>query len=250
LDLSLWQNRWRCDQSVLLCAKFDPMRFRHRVKLRGVLCSLVGMERKTPLHFVDGSSRVRAELARAGFALGHHCEVYGDLSELAIHPPRDGIIIARDNAPDGGIAVTLERLSRFGIWLPLVAFDDEPRPGRIVEAIKAGALDYLSIPLDPDKFSLCLKRIVGEAEQFGMARKRMIEARDRIANLSQREREVLDWLAAGSSNKAIARELDISPRTVEIHRANMMSKLGATHAAEAVRLKMEAQMEHPQIRIG
>lgn len=208
------------------------------------------MERKATLHFIDASSRVRAELARAGFALGHHCEVYGDLGELSIHPPRDGIIIARDNALEGGIAMVLDRLSRSDIWLPLVAFDDAPRPGRIVEAIKAGALDYLSLPLDPEKFSLCLARIAGEAEQFGTARKRMIDARNRIANLSRREREVLDWLAAGSSNKIIARELDISPRTVEIHRANMMSKLGATHAAEAVRLKMEAQMEHPQIRIG
>lgn len=71
----------------------------------------------------------------------------------------------------------------------------------------------------------------------------MIEARDRIATLSAREREVLDWLADGSSNKVIARELDISPRTVEIHRANMMNKLGANHAAEAVRLKLEAKIE-------
>ena len=75
---------------------------------------------------------------------------------------------------------------------------------------------------------------------YAAARRRMIEARGRIENLSAREREVLDWLAQGSSNKTIARELDISPRTVEIHRANMMSKLGASHAAEAVRLRIEA----------
>jgi len=71
----------------------------------------------------------------------------------------------------------------------------------------------------------------------------MIKARTRIANLSTREREVLHWLAEGSSNKAIARELDISPRTFEIHRANMMAKLGAKHAAEAVRLRLESDME-------
>jgi DNA-binding CsgD family transcriptional regulator len=70
----------------------------------------------------------------------------------------------------------------------------------------------------------------------------MIEARGRIASLSTREREVLHWLAEGSSNKNIARELDISPRTVEIHRANMMAKLGAKHAAEAVRLRIESDM--------
>lgn len=140
----------------------------------------------------------------------------------------------------------LDRLSRLGIWLPLIAVENDPRPGRIVEAIKGGALDYLSLPLDPDRFERCLTRIEKEAEVFGAARRRMIEARDRIASLSVREREVLEWLAQGSSNKVIARELDISPRTVEIHRANMMHKLGARHAAEAVRLKLEAKLE-PQV---
>ncbi|MEE4205146.1 MAG: LuxR C-terminal-related transcriptional regulator [Erythrobacter sp.] len=205
------------------------------------------MTRKASLHFIDSSSRHRAELARVGFSLGHHSEVYGDMSELSVHPPREGIIIARDTAEEGGVAMLLERLSRLGIWLPLIAVDVQPRPGRIVEAIKAGALDYLSLPLDPERFSRCLTRIEKEAEVFGAQRRRMIEARDRIASLSQREREVLDWLAEGSSNKVIARELDISPRTVEIHRANMMTKLGARHAAEAVRLKLEAKLE-PKIR--
>ncbi|MEP0190473.1 MAG: LuxR C-terminal-related transcriptional regulator [Erythrobacter sp.] len=205
------------------------------------------MSRKASLHFIDSSSRQRAELARVGFSLGHHSEVYGDLSELSVHPPREGIIIARDMPEEGGVAVCLERLSRLGIWLPLIAVDTQPRPTRIVDAIKAGALDYLSLPLDPERFGRCLTRIAKEAEIFGAARRRMIEARDRIASLSAREREVLEWLAEGSSNKVIARELEISPRTVEIHRANMMSKLGARHAAEAVRLKLEAKLE-PQIQ--
>ncbi len=201
------------------------------------------MTRKAPLHFIDSCSRQRAELARVGFALGHHCEVYGDLSELSVHPPREGIIIAHDTAEEGGVGMILERLSRLGIWLPVIAVEVQPRPNRIVEAIKAGALDYLALPLDPDRFTRCLARIEKEAEQFGVARCRMIEARDRISALSAREREVLEWLSEGSSNKAIARELDISPRTVEIHRANMMNKLGARHAAEAVRLRLEAKLE-------
>lgn len=201
------------------------------------------MTKQATLHFIDSSSRIRAELARAGYSLGHHAEVYGDIDELAIHPPREGIIIARDAVGDGGISVTIERLGKLGVWLPLIAFADKPRPARIVEAIKAGALDYLSLPLDVEKFASCLQRIESEAQTVGEARKRMIDARQRIAGLSQREREVLEWLSEGSSNKIIARELEISPRTVEIHRANMMSKLGARHAAEAVRLKMEAELE-------
>ena len=204
------------------------------------------MSRKASLHFIDSDTRQRAELARVGFSLGHHSEVYGDLSELAAHPPREGIIIARDTPGDGGVSTMLERLSKLGIWLPLIATDTDPRPGRIVEAIKAGALDYLPLPLETERFERCLNRIEKEAEMFGEARRRMIEARNRIASLSVREREVLEWLAEGSSNKVIARELDISPRTVEIHRANMMHKLGARHAAEAVRLKLESRLE-PQI---
>jgi FixJ family two-component response regulator len=74
-------------------------------------------------------------------------------------------------------------------------------------------------------------------------RRRTIEARQRIATLSGREREVLEYMVAGRTNKLIARELEISPRTVEIHRANMMSKLGARQSAEAVRLRLEAQVE-------
>ena len=205
------------------------------------------MTRRASLHIVDSCSRQRAELARVGFALGHHCEVYGDLSELAVHPPRVGFIIAHDTAEEGGVGIILDRLGRLGIWLALIVVDVDPRPGRIVEAIKAGALDYLALPLDPERFHRCLMRIEKEAEQFGAARRRMIEARDRISALSAREREVLDLLAEGSSNKVIAGELDISPRTVEIHRANMMMKLGARHAAEAVRLKLEARLE-PKLR--
>ena len=108
--------------------------------------------------------------------------------------------------------------------------------------MKAGALDYLPLPLQPGRLGAMLERIDDEAAAQADARQRMIEARGRIRNLSAREREVLDWLAQGSSNKAIARELEISPRTVEIHRANMMAKLGANHAAEAVRLKLEANL--------
>lgn len=203
----------------------------------------MAMARKAPLHFIDASTRHRAELARIGFSLGHHSEVYSDVKDLSVHPPREGIIIARDRPADGGVPQVLARLGRMGIWLPVIAVDEQPIPGRIVDAVKAGALDYLPLPLDEHRFARCLERIAKEAETFGAARRRMFEARDRIALLSAREREVLDWLAEGCSNKVIARELDISPRTVEIHRANMMNKLGAKHAAEAVRLRLEAELD-------
>lgn len=206
---------------------------------------------RVSLHFIEPESRLRAEQARMAMAMGHHAEVYANVAELLEHPPRSGIIIARD-APDlpcephaeAGCRVEalLERLEQAGIWLPLIAASESPSISRVVEAMKGGVLDYLALPLDEQRLAAALARVAREAAAHAEARRRMIEARDRIARLSQREREVLDWLANGSSNKAIARALAISPRTVEIHRANMMDKLGAKHSAEAVRLRLEAEL--------
>lgn len=200
------------------------------------------MSSKPTLHFVDPSSRGRAEFARLCFALGHHAEVYGDVSELSAHRPREGIIVLHDVAAEQTISAVFNQLSRSHILLPVVAVALEPSANRIVVAVKAGVLDYLSLPLDPASLASSIDRIAAEAESYVASRKRMLDARAKIECLSGREREVLDWLTRGSSNKAIARELDISPRTVEIHRANMMAKLGASHAADAVRLKLEARL--------
>ncbi len=200
------------------------------------------MEQQLILRFVDPSSRLRAELARVAFSLGHHAEVYSTTDELIDHLPETGILIVRDDRQTGGVPEVMRRLAEAGQWLPMIATDMDPSTRRIVAAIKSGALDYLPLPLDLQRFTNSLEKIAAEVAAHGQARRRMIEAQSRISHLSMREREVLQWLAAGSSNKVIARELEISPRTVEIHRANMMAKLGAKHAAEAVRLQIEADM--------
>jgi FixJ family two-component response regulator len=201
------------------------------------------MEKKQELHVVGGTSRSRAEQATLGYDLGCHCEVYSDEVELLLHNPQGGIILAYDDPDRGGVARLLRLLAERGIWLPVVGTNPAPRPRNVVDAIRAGALDYLSLPLRRDRFGEALIRINAEASAYAEARRKMIEARNRIAALSTREREVLDWLAEGCSNKLIANALSISPRTVEIHRANMMSKLGADHVSKAVRLRMEANLE-------
>lgn len=208
------------------------------------------MEQRLSLHIVGGNSRSRAEQARVAFELGYHAEVYSDLAEMLCRPLRAGIIIAYGQVLDGGVARLIDRLGNAGIWLPVIPAMENPPIGNVVEAIKGGALDYLALPLDKADFSRMIRHLEQEAGRHAAARRRMVEARQRVGKLSKREREVLDWLSEGCSNKAIARALSISPRTVEIHRANMMEKLGAQHSAEAVRLKMEsglATSANPQV---
>ena len=204
---------------------------------------LSGMEQRQTLHIVGGSSRSRAEQARLGFDLGHHCEIYAGVSELVEHSPDLGLVLAFDDPDEGGVAHVLRALSVTGKWLPVIATSYDPRPTCVVEAIKAGALDYLGLPLQEERLDNAIDRISGEADAYAQARRKMVEAQNRIAALSPREREVLDWLAEGCSNKMIARALSISPRTVEIHRANMMTKLGADHPSQAVRLRLESRLD-------
>ena len=201
------------------------------------------MEQRITLHIVGGTSRTRAEQARLAFSLGHHAEVYSDLDELFDRPPRSGVIIACEDVLEGGVVALLDELGNQGIWVPLVAATVEPGVEEVVGAIQAGALDYLQLPLTEEELGRMVAHLESDAGRHAEARRRLVDARRRIGSLSKREREVLDWLSEGCSNKAIARELEISPRTVEIHRANMMDKLGANHAAEAVRLRLDAGFE-------
>lgn len=200
-------------------------------------------QHRLTLHIVDSDSRSRAEQARIAFALGHHAEVYSDLAELLDRSPTGGIILLRQRAMDGTIGELFDRLARQGLWVPLIVCAEEPQIAQVVSAIKAGALDYLELPLEAGRLARSLSRVVAEADADSLARRRQTEARGRVALLSKREREVLELLSLGSSNKQIARELSISPRTVEIHRSNMMTKLRAGHSAEAVRLWLQSGLE-------
>jgi FixJ family two-component response regulator len=195
---------------------------------------------RVTLHILDGDSARRAQLARLAFAAGHHAEIYANVDELLAHAPSGGLVLAHDDPPGQAIAALIIAMMRAGQWLPVIGIAEMPETDCVVRAIKAGALDYLSVPQQIAPLNEAIRRATREAEGFRVQRARAAEARQRIARLSMREREVLDRLAEGCSNKAIARDLEISPRTVEIHRMKMMGKLGARHAAEAVRLRIEA----------
>ncbi|WP_298290429.1 LuxR C-terminal-related transcriptional regulator [Novosphingobium sp.] len=198
------------------------------------------MVERVTLHILDGDTARRAQLARLAFAAGHHAEIYASADELLAHAPSGGLVLAQDEPVGEGIPLLIASMMRAGHWLPVIAIAETPETGAVVRAIKSGALDYLAMPSQIAPLNDAITRAAKEADAFRAQRARAAEARQRISRLSLREREVLDRLADGCSNKAIARDLDISPRTVEIHRMKMMGKLGARHAAEAVRLRIEA----------
>lgn len=195
------------------------------------------------LHILGGDSRSRAEQARICLALGHHAEVYAELDELFERPPMHGLIVAADDGRQWAVAQLIVRLGERGIWLPVIMAAENPSVERVVGAIKAGALDYLALPLEMGSFARRLEAIASEAGRHVENRRREVQARRAIGRLSRREREVLELLSAGSSNKEIAAGLAISPRTVEIHRSNMMAKLGANHPADVVRMWLDAKFE-------
>jgi FixJ family two-component response regulator len=198
------------------------------------------MIERVTLHILDSDSARRAQLARLAFAAGHHAEIYAHAEELLSHAPAGGLVLAQDEPVGEGITALVAAMMRAGQWLPVIAIAESPSISAVVRAIKVGALDYLTVPEEIAPLNEAVARSAREADAQRLSRARAAEARQRISRLSMREREVLDRLADGCSNKAIARDLEISPRTVEIHRMKMMGKLGARHAAEAVRLRIEA----------
>lgn len=200
------------------------------------------MVAESTVHIVALSSHERAEQARACYAIGFHAEIYGNYEELLAAAPRRGIVLAEDVAERGGVALLVMGMSDRGVWLPVIASAPNPDPHRVVAAIRSGALDYLALPLDRARLADTFHRASQEAQVVGAMHSQAVDAKAKLARLTVREAEVLDLLVAGASNKMIARDLEISPRTVEIHRANMMAKLDARHAADAVRLRLEASL--------
>lgn len=193
------------------------------------------MNTRTPIHIMSFDAAQRARIAHLAFDAGHHAEIYANVEELISSAPAVGIGLAE--AGPGGCHVyeIIESMASIGKWLPIVAFNDSPNVPDVVRVIKAGAIDYVATPNSATELSGLIDQILPDAEAQRHRRKVYTEARTRIGLLSCREMQVFEHMALGASNKTIARRLDISPRTVESHRAKMMIKLGANNIFEAVR---------------
>jgi len=109
-----------------------------------------------------------------------------------------------------------------------------------VEAMKLGAADFLEKPFEDDRLIGMIDAALRQAESSARSEAATLDIGARIATLSPRERQVMDGLIAGLSNKLIAREYDISPRTIEVYRANVMTKMQAGSLSELVRIAIRA----------
>src|SRR3569833_3262296 len=120
-----------------------------------------------------------------------------------------------------------------------IVFQSKPSIDEVVEAMYAGASDVLEWPCRPTAFEDAVVAAIRKRPARMPLWGRMQRAREKLRNLSVREREVIDCVALGLSNKEISRRLSISPRTVEIHRSHALRKLDVQHTAEAIRLVVE-----------
>lgn len=111
-----------------------------------------------------------------------------------------------------------------------------------VEAMKLGAVDFLEKPFEDDRLITMIETAIRQAEPVARSEAVSQDIAARVATLSPRERQVMEGLIAGLSNKLIAREYDISPRTIEVYRANVMTKMQANSLSELVRMAMRAGM--------
>ena len=134
----------------------------------------------------------------------------------------------------------LKRLKTTHASFPILVMTGHGDVPLAVEAMKLGALDFLEKPFEDDRLIAMIETAIRQAEPAAKSEAIAQDIAARIATLSPRERQVMDGLMAGLSNKLIAREYDISPRTIEVYRANVMTKMGANSLSELVRLAMRA----------
>jgi two-component system response regulator FixJ len=159
---------------------------------------------------------------------------------LQDHVDKQGCLIADIRMPDMSGLELQEEIVRREIGLPVIIITGHGDVPLAVRAMKAGAVDFIEKPFDDERM---LSSIARAMEIGSRAYSRSAEARaarDFLKELTPREREVLDKLVKGCSNKIAAFELGISPRTVEIHRANIMEKLQAVNLSDLVRTVLAA----------
>ena len=195
------------------------------------------------VHLVDDDEAIRRSV---GFMLktsGFHVRTYESGIELLKSAPdlEKGCILLDIRMPGmDGIEVQ-KALKDKGVGLPVIIMTGHGDVSLAVQAMKAGAVDFIEKPFEKAVMLSAIEHGVERLKRSAANRDLADDATVRLQVLTPREREVLEGLAKGLPNKTIAYDLGISPRTVEIHRANLMTKLGVRSLSEALRIAFAAQ---------
>jgi two-component system, LuxR family, response regulator FixJ len=194
------------------------------------------------VHVIDDDEAVRHSLAFLLEAAGLAVRTYDSA------PPflrvaaglRAGCVLTDVRMPDMDGLALQRRLLEMGVRLPVIVMTGHGDVPIAVQALKAGAADFIEKPFDDDALLAAVHAALAADRRD---REREAEAERiaaRLARLTPRERQVFDRLVAGQQNKAIAHDLGASPRTVEVHRARVMEKMGARGLPELVRMALGA----------
>jgi two-component system, LuxR family, response regulator FixJ len=192
------------------------------------------------VHVIDDDAEVRQSLAfllsTAGLAVRVHETATAFLTAL---PEIQGGCVVTDVRMPGvdGIEL-LRRLRAAGTGLPVIVMTGHGDIALAVEAMKAGAIDFIEKPFDDEVLISSIKSALARRADDRARNARAEEVRQRMKLLSERERQVMDGLVAGKPNKIIAYDLGISARTVEIYRANVMTKMQADSLSSLVRMAL------------
>jgi two-component system response regulator FixJ len=200
------------------------------------------MGSKRTIHLVDDEEAIRRS---AGFMLrtsGFAVEAYpsGVAFLKVVRSVEPGCILLDVRMPEMDGLEVQTTLAQLGVTMPVIVLTGHGDVSIAVRAMKAGAVDFLEKPFEKAGLLAAIEQAFVRLDDADAHSARAGEARVRIAALTGREQDVLQGLAHGYPNKTIAFDLGISPRTVEVHRANLMSKLGVNSLSDALRIAFAA----------
>lgn len=194
------------------------------------------------VHVIDDNEAVRESLQFLLSSVRIEVRTYESAAEFLakLKASEGGCIVTDVRMPEISGVDLLRQLRERGSTIPVIVITGHGDVQLAVEAMKIGAADFIEKPFDDEVLLASIRSALDRVEQDARRDNERSEMSGRIATLSQRERDVLDGLIAGKSNKIIAYDLSISPRTVEIYRANVMTKMKAGSLSDLVRMALVA----------
>ena len=195
---------------------------------------------KATVHVIDDDEALRDSLAFLLRAAKIAVETYTSANAFldALPQIRVSCVITDVRMPGMSGIDLLRRLNELKITVPVIVITGHGDVPLAVEAMKIGALDFLEKPFDDDVLLASVRSALSQSAGDVRRQTERTDIEARLAGLSNRERDVLSGLVAGRANKQIAFDLGISPRTVEIYRANLMNKMQAGSLSDLVRMAL------------